>query len=143
MSWGWSPLQRGDNVRSKQNFPINQLMCSHSTRILLHVFIILSTRSADRRTKDRASSREAAFLLVMFCCDRHSNTKCPEQIGYTFCDQSADPLYLFLNAFVNSPTRPVLLSEAWTGSGDDPRPHYQSLCTCSVMKIQRFIHKIL
>ncbi len=40
--------------------------------------------SAERRREDRASSREAgaAFLLVMFCCDRHSGTKCLKQIKH-------------------------------------------------------------
>ncbi len=54
---------------------------NYTFRLLLHAFIILPLRSTDRRTReDRASSREAAFLLVTFCCDRHSITKCLQQI---------------------------------------------------------------
>ncbi len=44
---------------------------------------VLPAKSEGRRSReDKASSREAgpAFLLVMFSCDCHGNTKCQKQI---------------------------------------------------------------
>ncbi len=98
-----------DDLISKQNIPINQLMRSHSMWLLLHAFIILPLRSANRMREDRASLREAgaAFLLVTFCCDRYGNTKCQKQIKRFAIIQL---VWFLLNRLVHLPTRPVLLS---------------------------------
>ncbi len=65
MSQEWSFFSTaGDDLKRKQNIPINQLMHSLSTQLFLHAFIILPARSADWRMKeDSASLRKAGAAL--------------------------------------------------------------------------------
>ncbi len=74
----------------------------------------------ERWREDCASSREAgaAFLLVMFCCDRHSNTKCQKQMKRFAISQ----LIRFLNIYmiIKSVDFCTALFGASTGGGDDP-----------------------
>ncbi len=100
-----------------------------------------------RRTKEnRASSCEAAFLLVTFCCDCHSNTKCLKQIQHFAISQlirflSIHTVIKRVSTFTCEAR--AALFEASTGGEDDLWPHYQSLWTRSIMKeIHRFIHEV-
>ncbi len=50
--------------------------------------------------EDNASSREAAFLLVTFCCDWHGNTKCLKQTKTNIKTIAISQLMRFLSMYM-------------------------------------------
>ncbi len=92
--------------------------------VIITRFLKFYRSSAERRREDRAGCEAgAAFLLVMFCCDRHGNTKCQKQIKHFAISQ----LIHFLNVHTvikristfTCEARATLFG-ASTGGEDDP-----------------------
>ncbi len=112
----YSGSAAGDNLKSKQNIPLTISWCPSSAHIWLQANYTHSEFNLQNpRREYRASSSEAGavFLVVLSCCDCHGDTKCQKQINVLLSvGWSVSSIYtrLLLNMFVNSPTRPMLLS---------------------------------